>query len=249
MRELFRVFSHLLLATCLMFAPGVAIADPATSSEQSSGGGGGDGGGDSAPFTELSVSTADAFVTTGELAMSTPVTIESTTNAFAVTTTEALTQTAYGLAIAMALGLLTVLLVGGAVILTITATVPQQAMARLDAYVRTNSHAIRQGLAVGAGGAIDDLATWFGVPEELRPTFGEALRARRMEISWALGHDTNDFAMSVWIAMLRDDTLAAFLREQGILAARYYTGTKKSPLHYGQGALSSIYLQKFSGSR
>jgi hypothetical protein len=84
----------------------------------------------------------------------------------------------------------------------------------------------------------------------LRPTFGEALRARRLEISWALGHNTSDFAMSIWIAMLRDDNLAAFLREQGILAARYYSGTKKSPLSTrGQGALGSLYLQYSSGRR
>lgn len=187
------------------------------------------------------------MATTGEFSMSTPVIIEGTTNTFALTTTEALTQTAYGLAIAMALGFLTVLLVGGAVVLTITATVPKQALARLDAYVRTNRHAIRQGLSIGAGGAIDDLATWFGVPQDLRPAFGEALRARRMEIAWALGHNTSDFAMAVWVAMLRDAQLATFLREQGILAARYHATMKKSPLHDGQRALET-YASGLSGS-
>jgi hypothetical protein len=51
-----------------------------------------------------------------------------------------------------------------------------------EAYMRLNNAALRQGLALGGGEAIDDLAHIFRVPSEHRARFAKELRAHRSEL-------------------------------------------------------------------
>jgi len=83
-------------------------------------------------------------------------------------------------------------------------------------YLKNNRHQVAQDIALGGGAHAEDLAQIFGLPDELRPAFAQALRARRTELHGILCaeslelEDSLRFVDFVLAQMSETPTLAAY---------------------------------------
>lgn len=76
----------------------------------------------------------------------------------------------------------------GGIILTVYALTPKGRAAFLQDYLEQHRAQVNEGLALGAGDAVEDLAQLFGVPKTHLAPFGQLLRARRARLSMLMGH-------------------------------------------------------------
>lgn len=87
-----------------------------------------------------------------------------------------------------------------------------KAVDKIVTYLEEHEASVRDGLALGGGEAIEDLAELCGVPHAQRPEFAARLRARRGELgrAWDGGRVTRE-AGSSFLAVLvetRDEVMA-----------------------------------------
>ena len=92
----------------------------------------------------------------------------------------------------------TTAVVAGAIVLTVVSI--KKEPKTLALYLQANEPAVRAALALGAGDALDDLASLLGLPADLRHRLGPALRSRRRELTTA-AFETRDAARFREIAL------------------------------------------------
>lgn len=89
----------------------------------------------------------------------------------------------------------------GGIILTVYALTPKGGAAFLQDYLEQHRAQVNEGLALGAGDAVEDLAQLFGVPSTHVVPFGQLLRARRAQLKALISEGDNAHAISAHAAL------------------------------------------------
>jgi hypothetical protein len=91
-----------------------------------------------------------------------------------------------------------------------------KAVDKIVTYLEEHEASVRDGLALGGGEAIEDLAELCGVPHARRPAFATRLRARRgvLEQAWGQGGVTREsgYAFLTVLVETRDEVMADGVR-------------------------------------
>jgi hypothetical protein len=138
--------------------PAALLAEGSQSSASSGGGGG------SAP--PMSVSTSG---TQEEKNM-------STANSSQQTTADSGVASSQTTALILTVGLVVITIGGLSIGLTVTMAGNHTQMTAFERYLQQHRHAVQEGLALGAGASMQDLADAFDIPVPLHPRFGVVMR-------------------------------------------------------------------------
>ena len=73
---------------------------------------------------------------------------------------------------------------------SVVTVVPDKESAYMERYLRDNAVAVQSGFSLGAGDALNDIATILKVPKASRAEFGKVLRSHRKELLELASRDT-----------------------------------------------------------